>query len=100
MSDVPEEPLLNEDIERQVGDLQSLPPGERESALRELVAAYPGEADLIHALAGLLSMEDDIPSAPARIGSYRIERVLGEGGMGTVFLPSKRSQFVAGSPSS
>jgi len=89
------EPLLDE--------LLDLPPSARAAAL----ARFAIDAELRAALTGLLALDaradtdiDQLARAVGhggsafegrQIGPYRIERALGEGGMGAVFLASRRT---------
>jgi predicted Ser/Thr protein kinase len=65
---------------------------ERDAVVRALIAAHPGHADALRRLAADLSAADDLlaagfpGAAPARIGPYRVERRLGAGAFGVVFL--------------
>ncbi len=89
-------------------DASRLPTGEQRAFVEASCASNPGLADTVMAmleedrgdgpvdggmaeLAGRLLVEPEVPSNPAgqQIGPYRTERVIGEGGMGTVFLASR-----------
>jgi non-specific serine/threonine protein kinase len=81
-----------DDLETSFNDILDLPPGKRESRLDELRRQNP---ELAHAVAGLLrayAASDDFlspppaPAAPARLGKYTIERQLGRGASGIVYL--------------
>ena len=81
-------------VKRILDDLEDCPPGERET---RIAAACQGDDELRREVESLLSFEEkaellerpDRPAAPAHIGPWRIERLLGSGGMGSVFLASR-----------
>ena len=86
-----------QEVKQVLDQLEDCPPEDRE---RSLAAACNGDPDLRREVESLLSFETradllersanrNARAAWDRIGPYRVERLLGSGGMGSVFLAAR-----------
>ncbi len=76
---------LPDEVEREITGLLLRPKQEQAERIAELCGAHPTLARAIRALAKVLSVES-FAAQPDAIAGYEIVKVLGEGGMGTVYL--------------
>ncbi len=89
MSDSPETHSdFPEELEAEVFRLADLPAADARPQLEQLCDQHPQHADLIELLSGMI-LVDRSSTRVVRVGDFEVERELGQGGMGTVYLAAK-----------